>query len=187
MRWWLLLALIIIAWLAGCANKTATPTSAGTGTLAKIEITSPAFAAGEAIPKVYSCQGEDRSPAVAWSEPPQGTQSLAMILDDPDAPGGIWVHWVVYNLPPNTRGLAKSASIAKGETNLPQGALPGKNSWSRLDYGGPCPPTGTHHYIFHLYALDISIPQAKLDKAGLLKAMDGHILGKGELMGTYAK
>jgi Raf kinase inhibitor-like YbhB/YbcL family protein len=185
---WLSFALMIFLLLAGCSRSPVTPSTAGAGSSAEqITLTSSAFGAGQAIPKVYTCQGEDRSPAVAWSKPPQGTKSLALIVDDPDAPGKTWVHWVVYDLPANIDGLAENASVAKGAANLPQGAQHGKNSWGREDYGGPCPPSGTHHYRFHVYALDILVSDQGLDQAGLVKAMDGHILSQGELVGTYAK
>lgn len=184
---WFLPVLFILPLLTACSGVEITPQAALPGDLSQIELTSPAFRSGEAIPKIYSCQGEDTSPTLQWSAPPQGTKSLAMIMDDPDAPGKTWVHWVIYNLPPDIAGLEERASTAKGENNLPQGVKPGKNSWGREDYGGPCPPTGTHRYIFHLYALDTVIEEKNLDKTGLLKAIDGHILGQGELIGTYAK
>jgi Raf kinase inhibitor-like YbhB/YbcL family protein len=179
--------LMIIPWLVSCGGSEQTPSGAGTGTPAQIQIISPAFGDGEPIPIKYSCKGEDRSPELKWNNLPQGTQSLALILDDPDAPGKTWVHWVVYNLPPDSGGLGESASIAKGESTLPVGAQAGKNSWGREDYGGPCPPSGTHHYIFHLYALDTTLEGKVMDKTTLLKTIDGHVLGQGELTGTYAK
>lgn len=161
---------------------------ASESTVSAFTLTSPNFAAGEAIPAQYTCTGEDVSPALEWSAPPAGTQSLALIMDDPDAPGGIWVQWVVYNLPPDVMNLTEGASEAHGTTfDLPAGALQGKTSFKRSDYGGPCPPSGTHHYSFRLYALDSSIDQPDLDKPGLIKAMEGHILAQTELIGTYTK
>lgn len=149
-------------------------------------ITSPAFADGGAIPLQYTCQGDDSSPELAWGEPPDGARSLALIMDDPDAPGGDWVHWLVYNIPPETRGLAAGASQGGGaDFNLPGGALQGVTSFRRGDYGGPCPPSGTHRYFFRLYALDTAIQQPGLDHAGLLAAIKDHILASSELMGTY--
>ena len=145
------------------------------------ELTSTAFAAGEPIPAKYTCDGADISPPLAWSDPPQGTQSLALIMDDPDAPVGTWDHWILFNIPADTRDLPEQASP-------PSGSVDGKNSWGRTGYGGPCPPRGTHRYFFKLYALDtpLNLP-AGVDKAQLLQAMEGHILAQAELMGTYAR
>ena len=109
-------------------------------------------------------------------------------MDDPDAPIRIWVHWVVYNLPPESRGLPDGASRPKGKTfNLPDGAVQGKSSFNRTDYGGPCPPAGQHRYFFHLYALDTVLGSDTMDKAALIKAMQGHILAQGELMGVFKR
>lgn len=174
---------------ASVTAATATaPAAAAPVTTAGLSITSPAFAQDTAIPAKYTCQGEDIAPALEWADPPQGTKSLALILDDPDAPGGIWVHWVVYNLPADTRGLPESASQGKStQANLPAGTQQGKNSFNRVNYGGPCPPSGEHHYRFHLYALDTTLTGEALNKTALLKVMDGHILGQGELVGLYQK
>ncbi len=195
-----LLLLIFVLLLAACAgqgNKAPAPgpatgsgkASGGTGaSLAALTITSPAFATNTSMPVIYTCQGDDTSPALDWPAPPNGTKSLALIVDDPDAPGGIWVHWVVYNLPADSRGLPSGASQGKSSaSSLPAGAVQGKNSFKRVNYGGPCPPSGEHHYRFHLYALDTTISGDALDKSALLKAMDGHILGQGELVGLYKK
>jgi Raf kinase inhibitor-like YbhB/YbcL family protein len=173
--------------LAACAPSEQQPGAAGTGAPAGMKFISPAFQPGGAIPKLYTCQGEDRSPALVWAAPPEGTKSLVLVMDDPDAPGKTWVHWLVYNLPPDSRGLDEGASAAKQPSTLPEGAQVGKNSWGREEYGGPCPPTGTHHYSFRLYAVDTILEDAALDKAALLKAIDGHVLAQGEHMGTYAK
>ncbi len=184
------LILAFLLFLTACASKPAAPalpTGAAPGAAA-LAISSPAFAQNTAIPAKYTCQGDDISPALEWPAPPGGTKSLALIVDDPDAPGGTWVHWVVYNLPPDARGLPESASQGKSkQANLPQDAVQGKNSFNRTNYGGPCPPSGEHHYRFHLYALDAAITGENLNKADLLKAMDGHILGEGELVGLYKK
>ncbi|MBN1219775.1 MAG: YbhB/YbcL family Raf kinase inhibitor-like protein [Anaerolineae bacterium] len=145
------------------------------------EITSPAFVQGETIPVKYTCDGEDISPPLQWSDLPAGTQSLALISDDPDAPMGTWVHWIVYNLPADTRKLPEQVS-------LPANSVDGKNSWGRTGYGGPCPPSGTHRYFFKLYALDTMLDLAAgANKTKLLQAMEGHILAQAELMGTYAR
>jgi Raf kinase inhibitor-like YbhB/YbcL family protein len=152
---------------------------------APFELTSPAFAPEEAIPQQYSCDGEDISPPLAWTEPPQTTQSFALIADDPDAPVGIWVHWVLYNLPGEARGLAEGVPP---DAELPDGSRHGENSWGRTDYGGPCPPSGTHRYFFKLYALDTVLDlDAGASKETLLEAMEGHILAQAETMGVYSR
>ncbi len=149
------------------------------------ELTSTAFAAGQPIPRQYTCDGENVSPPLQWSDPPQGTQSLALNCDDPDAPAGTWVHWVLYNLPAKTRTLAEAIPAT---ADLPDGSRHGKNGWGRLGYGGPCPPSGTHRYFFKLYALDTVLGLASgADKNQLLQAMQGHILAQTELMGTYKR
>lgn len=150
-----------------------------------LTITSPVFSNGQPIPAIYTCKGRDTSPALAWGNPPAGTQSLALIMDDPDAPGGTWVHWVLYNIPASARGLAEAIPT---DVQLADGSLNGKNSWGRLGYGGPCPPSGTHRYFFKLYALDSNLGLSSgVDKQGLLNAMQGHILVQSELMGTFSK
>jgi len=149
------------------------------------ELTSTAFAPGEPIPRKYSCDGEDISPPLQWSDPPQGTQSLALIADDPDAPLGTWVHWVLYNLPAEARALPEAVPP---DAELPDGSRHGQNSWRRLDYGGPCPPSGTHRYVFKLYALDMVLDlKAGASKKQVLKAMEGHILAQAEVMGVYSR
>ena len=148
-------------------------------------LTSPAFEEGQAIPAKYTCDGEDISPALAWNEPPSGTRSFALIMDDPDAPAGTWVHWVAYNIPADVRGLPEAVPIAE---SLSDGGLHGKNTSRDLGYGGPCPPSGTHRYYFKLYALDIMLDnEAGLDKNELLSLMEGHILAQCQLMGTYSR
>jgi len=145
-----------------------------------LELTSNAFTNGQSIPAKYACTGKNISPALAWSDPPPGTQSFALIMDDPDAPAGTWVHWVLFNIPADARSL---------QENMDTSAMSvGKNSWGDLGYGGPCPPSGTHRYFFKLYSLDTTInllPGAT--KEQMLKEMDGHILAQGELMGTFSK
>jgi Raf kinase inhibitor-like YbhB/YbcL family protein len=150
-----------------------------------IELKSSAFTHQGTIPAQYACTGGDSSPALTWSEPPAGTQSFALIMDDPDAPAGTWVHWVLFNIPASARGLAEG--IPAGET-LPDGSMQGRNSGRNLGYNGPCPPSGTHRYFFKLYALDEMLGlSAGADKGELLKAMEGHTLGQGELIGTFSK
>ena len=145
-----------------------------------IQLTSDAFANGQSIPSKYSCKGKNISPALAWTEPPAGTQSLALIMDDPDAPGGMWVHWVLFNISASTRNL---------QEDLPaSGMSVGKNSWGDIRYGGPCPPSGTHRYFFKLYALDTTINLSPgATKEQVLKEMEGHILAQSELVGTFSK
>lgn len=147
------------------------------------ELKSPTFATGESIPTKYTCDDADISPPLEWNDPPQGTRSFALVCDDPDAPVGTWVHWVLYNLPPGTRSLGENA-----DANLPEGTQHGKNSWGRSDYGGPCPPSGTHRYFFKLYALDTMLDlKAGAGTDQLIQAMQGHILGQAETMGLYAR
>jgi Raf kinase inhibitor-like YbhB/YbcL family protein len=154
-----------------------------------ISLTSPVFTHNGAIPRNYTCQGKDISPAFKWSGLPNGTKSVALIVDDPDAPDPaapkrVWVHWVLYNIPPNATGLAEAVSA----TTLPAGAREGKNDWDRTGYGGPCPPIGRHRYFHKLYALDVVLPDLKQPRqADLLKAMEGHVLEHAELVGTYQK
>jgi Raf kinase inhibitor-like YbhB/YbcL family protein len=146
----------------------------------KLTVTSAAFAEGAAIAAKYTCDGEDVSPPLAIGATPAGTRSLALIMDDPDAPVGIWVHWVAWNIPAQTREIP--------ENGMPAGSQQGRNDWKRNDYGGPCPPSGTHRYFFKLYALDttLALPTAA-NKADLERAMQGHVLAGGQLMGTYKK
>ena len=131
----------------------------------------------------FSCQGGDISPPLAWTHAPAGTRSFALIMDDPDAPGGTWVHWVIYDIPAATRALPEGAA-----KKLPAGTREGSNSWERTGYGGPCPPSGTHRYFHKLYALDTVLPDLKSpDKATLESAMQGHVLAQAQVMGTYQK
>jgi len=156
---------------------------------AQLKIVSSAFEQGASIPKRHTCEGQDLPPPLAWSRVPAGTRSLALIVDDPDAPDPAapkmtWVHWVLYNLPPDATGLG--AGVAPSA--LPAGTLQGRNDWKRTGYGGPCPPVGRHRYFHKLYALDVVLPDLKQpSKDQLLKAMSGHVLAQGELVGTYQK
>jgi Raf kinase inhibitor-like YbhB/YbcL family protein len=155
------------------------------GVTMAIEFSSSAFEDGAAIPKKYSCDGEDISPALSWDNLPAGTESLALIMDDPDAPRGTWVHWVVYDIPPESAGFLENIS-ATGDA--PGGGKQGNNSWKRIGYGGPCPPGGTHRYFFKLYALDTVLGiEMGATKEELLKAMEGHVLDQGQLMGTFSR
>lgn len=151
-----------------------------------IQITSTAFTEGQAIPQKYSGQGRDISPPLAWTNAPADTRSFALIADDPDAPVGTWVHWVLYDLSPGTTELAEDTPKSQF---LPGGAKQGVNDFHRLGYGGPAPPPGKpHRYFFKLYALDTMLElKPGATKKDLLKAMEGHILAEGQLMGTYQR
>jgi len=152
-----------------------------------LQLTSDAFANGQSIPAKYSCIGKNISPALAWNESPAGTQSFTLIVDDPDAPGGTWVHWVLYNISPDMHSLQEDLPIT-GKNVDPQAIFVGKNSSGGISYQGPCPPSGTHRYFFKLYALDTQIsllPGAT--KEQVLKEMEGHILAQTELVGTFSK
>lgn len=152
----------------------------------KLSLSSPAFKEGEKIPVKYTCEGEDISPPLAWSEPPEETKALALIVDDPDAPVGVFTHWVLFNLPASVRELS---GAVPAQPQLENGALQGKNDFGKLGYGGPCPPPGpAHHYRFTLYALDKSLDlKAGVSKKEILKAMEGHILAQGQLTGIYQR
>ncbi len=155
------------------------------GTEMAITITSSAFSDGGMIPKGYTCDGANISPPLTWSGVPTDSKSLALIVDDPDAPMGTWVHWVLFNIPANISELSHTVPSTKV---LENGAKHGINDFGRFDYGGPCPPGGTHRYYFKLYALDTELTQEPgLTKDELLKAMQGHILTEGQLMGRYAR
>ena len=154
-----------------------------------IALTSSAFSHNDSIPAIHTCDGKDISPSLAWTSLPAGTKSLALIVDDPDAPDPkapkmTWVHWVLYNIPAAATGLQENG----GRGDLPEGTLEGRNNWGRTGYGGPCPPIGRHRYFFKLYAIDTLLPDlGQPDKNTLLAAMEGHILDKAELIGTYRR
>ena len=173
--------------LTACAGQTPAPFPLPSNTEVDMSftLTSSAFANGQSIPAKYSCIGSDYSPPLEWSEPPAGTKSLALIVDDPDAPMGTWVHWVLYNIPTTAHEWPENTPK---DAELPNGALQGRNSGRQIGYNGPCPPSGTHRYFFKLYALDAVLnigPGAGKDQ--LLSAMQGHILAQSELMGTFSK
>jgi Raf kinase inhibitor-like YbhB/YbcL family protein len=149
-----------------------------------LSIKSTAFAQGQAIPAAYSCDGKGVSPPLSWTEVPAGTKSFALIMDDPDAPIGTFVHWIMYNIP------GTSAALPEGmpkDARLADGSAQGTNSARRTGYTPPCPPGGTHRYFFKLYALDRTLELSSAGKDELLQAMQGHILAQGELMGTFAR
>jgi len=148
--------------------------------MAEMKITSSAFQHGEVIPSKYTADGADVNPPLTISGVPEGAKSLVLIMDDPDAPVGVWDHWIVFNIAPETTDIA--------ENSIPAGATLGKNSWGRTDYGGPAPPSGVHRYFFKLYALDttLSLP-AGATKSQVESAMKGHILAEAQLMGKYTR
>ncbi len=150
------------------------------------ELKSDAVSHGGDIPRKYTCDGSDISPALSWGEPPAGTQSIALITDDPDAPGGTWVHWVLYDLPTSVREL--SENVPKDQ-ELKNSARQGRNDFRKIGYGGPCPPPGRpHRYFFKLYALDGKLGiKAGVSKADLEKTMRGHVLAETQLMGRYKR
>lgn len=153
------------------------------------ELRSTDFVAGGPMPTELTCEGADRSPALAWSDLPPGTKSLALVVDDPDAPDPAapkttWVHWVLYDIPPSAPGLPGGVARAA----LPAGTREGTNDWRRTGYGGPCPPIGRHRYFHKVYALDATLgDRGALTKAALERVMTGHVLGQAELVGTYQK
>lgn len=192
----LLVASVSSVWMA-CTQAPVAPTGASaadhepTGEAAmKLVIASTAFDAGQRIPKQYTGEGPDVSPALTWSGVPQNTAELALIMDDPDAPTPEpWIHWVLAKIPPTVASLREGIPRAD-KLDDPAGALQGKNSWNTVGYRGPLPPPGhgTHHYHFKLYALDQSLSLLPgLTKKQLLDAMRGHILAEGELIGTYSR
>lgn len=162
-------------------KPTTSPSSANKG----LQLKSFAFEPNGLIPVQYTCDGDNISPPLTWDKVPNGTQSLALIVDDPDAPGRTFVHWVVYNIPANITELSESLP---SQAKLDSGILQGINGFREIGYGGPCPPSGTHRYVFTLYALSTKLeltPEAK--KSELITAIDGHILGQAELIGRYAQ
>jgi hypothetical protein len=151
----------------------------------EIKLTSTAFKEGQAIPRTYTCDGVNISPPLEWSGVPKTAKTIAIIADDPDAPAGTWVHWVLYNLPAENIGFVENLPATE---KLVAGGFQGKNDFDKIGYGGPCPPSGTHRYFFKIYALDSELPlKAGATKAETLKAMEGHVVAQGQLMGTYQR
>jgi Raf kinase inhibitor-like YbhB/YbcL family protein len=151
----------------------------------EIKLTSMAFKEGAPIPRAYTCDGVNVSPPLEWSGVPKTAKTIAIVCDDPDAPGGTWVHWVFYNLPADNIGLVENLPATE---KLAAGGFQGTNDFQKTGYGGPCPPSGTHHYYFKIYALDSELPlKAGATKAETMKAMEGHIVLQGQLMGTYSR
>lgn len=145
-----------------------------------MKLGSPSFEHNQSIPALFTCEGEDVNPQLDIADIPENTKSLVLIVDDPDAPVGMWDHWVVFNIDPATKEI--------GENSVPEGAIQGVNSWGRNNWGGPCPPSGEHRYFFKLYSVDIELPlDETADKNDVEQAMNGHILDKTELIGLYKK
>jgi Raf kinase inhibitor-like YbhB/YbcL family protein len=156
-----------------------------TGTQTGLTVTSQAFRNGERIPSKYTCDGESVSPPIGWSGTPQETRSYALIMEDPDAPAGAFTHWVIFNIPAEEIGLQENV---RNVTTLSTGAIQGSNGAGKIGYAGPCPPSGVHHYVFHVYALDTLLElQTGATKQNVLKAMEGHVLAEGQLTGLYSR
>ena len=177
--------------VAACGGDSQGPDVLATvqGKTATLHVTSPAFENGGPIPAENTCDGADRAPALVWESVPSGAQSLALIMEDPDAPGGTWTHWVMYGIPPTSSGMAVGPGRTGGGEASGEGQGQGKNDFDRTGYGGPCPPSGgDHRYFFRLYALDSELDLGPgATKSELLEAMDGHVVGVGQLMGTYGR
>lgn len=185
-------AILVLTTLAlvGC-NKQPSPASATASpqvapqNSSTMKLSSSAFKEGEAIPRGYTCDGANVSPPLEWSDVPKNAKTLSLIADDPDAPAGTWVHWVFYNLPAENIGLVENVPLTD---NLKAGGFQGKNDFQKTGYGGPCPPSSTHRYFFKLYAIDSDLPlKAGATRADLEKAMNGHVVGQAQLMGTYRR
>ena len=185
------LCLLVALWMlliptASCTRSAAESAHAKDSQASEFKIESMAFKEGAEIPKKFTCEGEDISPALHWSHPPRGTQSFALIAEDPDAPSGTWIHWVVYDLPARLRRLPDNVP-KRGE--IPGGGAQGRNDFGRIGYGGPCPPVGNaHHYFFKLYALDKMLHlQPGEGKNEVLDAAKSHVLGTAQCMGLFRR
>jgi Raf kinase inhibitor-like YbhB/YbcL family protein len=191
--------LLLLGFLAACAStnaagdllseqteKSAVPAEPGTETSAgALALQSAAFNDGDAIPIRYSCDGDDISPPLNWAGIPEDTRSFVLIMEDPDAPGGTWVHWVLFNLPADTSLIDPGSGT---QSDLPEDTRVGLNDWGKAAYGGPCPPNDTHRYVFTLFALDTHLDLSQGASSDLLRdAMAGHILSRDELIGTYSR
>jgi Raf kinase inhibitor-like YbhB/YbcL family protein len=184
------LSLLLVLLLLSCAGQPQPPappppTNSPAGNTMEIKLTSAAFKEGQVIPPQYTCDGVNVSPGLEWSGVPKSAQTVAIICDDPDAPAGAWVHWVLYNLPAENIGLVENLPATP---SLKAGGFQGKNDFGKIGYGGPCPPSGTHRYFFKIYALDSELPlKAGATKADVEKAMEGHVVLQGQLTGTYKR
>lgn len=172
--------------LGSCSSRNAITATEGKAKKMTIEVTSPAFGEGGSIPSKYTCDGQNVSPPLRWNTIPDGAKSIALIVNDPDAPRGDWVHWVVYDLPASVRELGER--VPPDEGILGNGGRQGKTDFGKIGYGGPCPPSGTHRYLFKVYALDKQLGLSPgATKAQLFKAMETHVLAEGQLVGKYAR
>jgi len=177
-----LLALLLL--LCSCSAR-GPQERGGKEEVVTLQLSSASFEEGGMIPRRHTCDGPDLSPPLAWSGVPAEAAALALICDDPDAPVGTWVHWVVYDLPPEVSGLAEGVPA---QEVLDSGGRQGRNDFRRIGYGGPCPPSGTHRYYFKLYALDAKVGLSPgATKKRLLRAMEGHVLAEAQLMGRYKR
>jgi len=181
----------IMMFAVACAKQPTATTSTPPGTQATqsatpgIKLVSRAFTEGQTIPRQYTCDGINISPPLEWTGLPKSAKTITIIADDPDAPAGTWVHWVIYNLPADTLGMVENVPATE---DVAGGGLQGKNDFQKIGYGGPCPPSGTHRYFFKIYALDGELPlKAGATKSEVEKASEGHIVGQAQLMGTYRK
>ncbi len=177
--------LMVSVLILGCASKKESESEGKVEGVMELPVTSSAFGEGEMIPAKYTADGANVSPPLAWNSIPEGTKSIALICDDPDAPMGTWIHWVMYNLPGDLTGLPEN--VPSGE-NPPTGGKHGITDFGTYGYGGPAPPSGTHRYFFKIYALDTVLNLNEgITKAQLEQAMQNHILDKAELIGLYKR
>jgi len=181
-----LILISTVLFTGACAKPDRQVSPVKTRAAITMKITSPGFAEGQPIPSKYTCDGENVSPALSWDQVPPAAKAFTLICDDPDAPAGTWVHWVLYDLPASNRALREGIQPA---AQLPSGASQGHNDFRQSGYGGPCPPPGTsYRYYFKVYALDGTLGlKPGATKADVETAMKGHILGEGQLMGTYKR
>lgn len=178
--------LLLLMPVASCGSSGSHSQQAQDSSTSGFRLQSNAFKEGAIIPRQYTCEGEDISPALRWTSPPPGTRSFVLVVEDPDAPGGVWTHWVVYNLPAIVRELPEN--VPK-QDEVPGGGLQGRNSFGKIGYGGPCPPPGKpHRYFFHLYALDTVLSlKAGASKQDVLDAVKGHVRARTQLMGRFGR
>ena len=178
------ITVVLVFFIAGCEFNN--PAAGGKETAMPIQVTSGSFQTNQVIPKKFTCDGENLSPSLAWSNLPVGSKSLAIVCEDPDAPAGNFLHWLIFNIDPVIGGLPEGVSEKSSVIGL---ALQGKNGFGKVGYGGPCPPRGaTHRYFFRIYALDKTLElNSGAARPDLAKAMQGHVLGEGELMGLYSR
>jgi len=176
----IIIVLILIGGILSYFQLSRPSSKNGVQPMENLKLSSPAFQENTEIPGKYTCKGENINPALNITGIPKGTKTLALIVDDPDAPRGTWVHWVVWNIPAETKTIT--------EDNVPSGARQGLNNFNRQEYGGPCPPSGTHRYMFKLYALDAALVlKENSKKEDVEKAMQGHLLAQARLMGLYTR